>query len=79
MLKNISVSDIAVEMKREQEIEFLKTAHGMLYDVDIYGYGEKLIKHYKEKPYISGGGCAKSDKELITFLIYEEGELRSTW
>lgn len=55
----VPVSDIVAKMKKEQGIRLLKTAHGSMYDVDIYGYGQKLIKHYRGKTYTAEKGCER--------------------
>lgn len=76
--EHVSVSDIVEGMRKEREVQLLRTAHGVMYDVDIYGYENKLIKHYRGRQQTGTKGCAEKDK-LTTFLVYEEGELRTTW
>lgn len=75
-----AISEIVEEMLQEPHLRLLKTAHGMFYDVDIYSLGRKLIKHYKANPYNTQKGTDVCNKQnIITSLIYEEGELRTTW
>lgn len=75
--EHVSVSGIAAEMKKEREVQFLRTAHGIMYNVDIYGYRNELVKHYRGRPQTES--CAAGAEKLITFLVYEEGELRTAW
>lgn len=77
--EHVSVSDIVEEMKKERKVQLLKTAHGVMYDVDIYGYERELIKHYRGRPQMGTKGCAVGEEKLTTFLVYEEGELRTAW
>ncbi len=75
-----AISKIVEEMVQESDLRLLKTAHGMFYDVDIYSLGKKLIKHYKANPYGTQKGTDVYIKQnIITSLVYEEGELRTKW
>lgn len=48
-----------------QEFKYLKTLHGLVYDVDVYEYKDMIVKHYKTLNLIN--------KDIIYSLSYKNG------